>query len=72
MGQLEPCSYFQARAHDVQEVFDVTYWPTTHEETQLFDQKKSFVFAIFNKMVQTDIGKSYVREHEDDYDAQAV
>ena len=27
----------QARAHDVQEVFDITYRPTTHEETQLFE-----------------------------------
>ena len=43
----------QARAHDVQEVFNITYWPTTHEDTQLFDQKKSFVYAVFNKVVQT-------------------
>ena len=62
----------QARAHDVQEVFNTSYRPTTMEEVQLFDQKKSFVYAVFNKVVQTDIGKSYVREHEDDYDAQEV
>ena len=61
----------QARAQDVQEVFNITYWPTTHEETQLFDQKKSFVYAVFKKVVQTN-RKSYVREHEDDYDAQEV
>ena len=60
----------QPRAHDVQEVFNITYRPTAHKETQLFDLKKSFVYAVFNKVVQTDIGKSYVREHEDDFDAQ--
>ena len=53
-------------------LLSVTYQLTTLEETQLFDQKKSFVYAVFNKVVQTDIRKSYVREHEDDYDTQVV
>ena len=43
---------------DIQEVFNTSYQPTTIEEVELFDQTKSFVYVVFNKVVQTDIGSS--------------
>ena len=64
----------QARAHDVSEVFDPSYTPPTNdrEAEDLFEKKKSFVYSVLNKCVMTDHGKSFVREHEHDFDAQAV
>jgi len=62
----------QARAHDVSDVFDTGYTPETEEEKQLFKAKQEFVYSMFNRCVQTDTGKSIVRSHEVDFDAQAV
>ena len=62
----------QARAHDVSEVFDVNYSPNNQDDIALFNEKQSFVYSVLNKVVMTDQGKSFVREHEKDYDAQAV
>ena len=30
------------------------------------------MYSIFNRVLKTDKGKSFVRQHEDDYDAQGV
>ena len=38
----------------------------------LFNQKQSFIYSVLNKVIITDQGKSFVCEHEKDYDAQAV
>jgi len=62
----------QARAHDVSDVFDRTYVPSTIDDATLFKEKQSFVYSMFNRCVQTDSGKSIVRDHEENYDAQAV
>jgi len=62
----------QARAHNVSDVFDTGYTPETEEEKQLFKAKQEFVYSMFNGCVQTDTGKSIVRSHEVDFDAQAV
>ena len=62
----------QARAHDISEVFDLNYSPTTAEDIELFTQKQSFAYSVLNRCLLTDQGKAFVREHEADYDAQAV
>jgi len=62
----------QARAHDVSDVFEPTYVPSTIDGATLFKEKQSFVYSMFNRCVQTDSGKSIVRDHEENYDAQAV
>ena len=62
----------QARAQDVQDVLDHAYTPTTPEETELFQEKQKFVYAVLDKMVKTDRGRAIVREHELDFDAQKV
>jgi hypothetical protein len=62
----------QARAHDVSDVFDTSYTPETEDEMQLFKAKQESIYSMFNRCVQTDTGKSIVRSHEVDFDAQAV
>jgi hypothetical protein len=59
-------------SHDVSDVFNSTFVPSTAESTLLFKAKQEFVYSVFNRCVQTDTGKSIVREHEHDYNAQAV
>ena len=46
-----------ARSHDLVQVFDPTYAPSPSdpEEIELFDQKQSFMYAMFNK-----IGRAHV------------
>ena len=62
----------QARAQDVMEVLDTNYVPTTQEQRDLFEEKQKFVYAILEAKVKTDRGRALVREHEHDFDAQAV
>ena len=61
-----------ACAHDVSEVFDVNYSPTNQDDIALFNEKQSFIYSVLNKAIMMDQGKSFVREHEKDYNAQAV
>jgi len=62
----------QARAQDVSEVLDPTYKPSTQEQRDLFLEKQKYVYAVLESKVLTDRGKAFVREHETDFDAQAV
>jgi hypothetical protein len=62
----------QARAHNVSDVFDSDYTPKTEEEKQLFKAKQEFVSSMFNRCVQTNTGKSIVRSHKANFDAQTV
>jgi len=61
----------QARAHDIEEVFDPDYKPST-EDKALFLEKQKFAFAVLMKCVQTDTGKTFVCLHQDSSDAQLV
>ena len=61
-----------ARTHDVEEVFDEKYTPTALDDVALFAAKQKFVYAVFEKGLQTDIGKQAVRDNFDDGDAQKV
>ena len=64
--------YTQARAQDLMEVLDATYVPTTQEEKDLFNEKQKYVYAVLEMKVLTDRGKGFIREHENNYDAQKV
>ena len=57
----------QARAQDVDKILDETYVPTTQEKDLFAEQ-----YAVLETKVMTDVGKSIVRKHENDYDAQQV
>lgn len=62
----------QARAQDVHEVIDSSYVPPTDEAKALFDAKQTYMYAVFEKVVQTDRGRAIVRQYEATYDAQKV
>jgi len=53
-------------------VFNSTFVPSAAESILLFKANQEFVYSVFNRCVLIDTGKSIVREHEHDYNAQAV
>jgi hypothetical protein len=53
-----------ARAQDVVDVFNPNYVPVTPADRVLLEAKKTYVFAILQKVLQTDKGKACVRAHE--------
>ena len=51
----------------------ILYTPGSEpEEKELFEAKQSFMFSVFNANLQTDMGKTIVRRHLANTDAQAV
>ena len=62
----------QAKAQDVANVLDASYAPTTTEDKELFGEQKKYLYAVLEKTVLTDYGKSIIRQHETSGDAQAV
>ena len=55
------------------EVIDPNYTPGSEpEEKELFEAKQTFTFCVFNANLQTDMGKTIVRRHLANTDAQAV
>ena len=63
-----------AKTHKCNEVLDLNYTPGSEpEEKDLFEAKQTFIFSVvFNANLQTDMGKSIVRRHLANTDAQAV
>ena len=62
-----------AKAHECNEVLDPNYTPGSEpEEQQLFEAKQTFMFSVFNANHQTDMGKTIVRRHLANTDAQSV
>ena len=52
---------------------DPTYTPGSKpEEQELFEAKQTFMFRVFNANLQTDMGKTIVRRHLANTDAQLV
>jgi DNA-binding MarR family transcriptional regulator len=62
----------QARAQGVSEILDATYKPANDSETELFQEKQMYLYAVLEAKVLTDKGKAIVREHENDFDAQSA
>jgi len=53
-------------------VLNPNYRAVTADNKALFAEKNKFMHAVFDKTLQTDRGKKYVREHEEDFNAQHV
>ena len=52
----------QAKSHRVHNVLDPDYEPTSNDEDKsLFAKQQTFMYTVFNKVVQTDMGKRAVR-----------
>jgi hypothetical protein len=61
-----------ARTHQMQDVLNVAYGPTTPDEKALFDEKQAFMYSVLEDVLQTDMGKTLVRKHEMMTDAQKI
>ena len=62
-----------AKTHECNEVLDPNYTPGSEpEEQELFEAKQTFMFSVFNANLQTDMGKTIVRRHLVNTDAQSV
>ena len=65
--------FIVAKTHECSEVLDPNYTPGSEpEEEELFEAKQTFMFSVFNTNLQTDMGKTIVRRHLANTDAQAV
>ena len=65
--------FIVAKTHECSEVLDPNYTPGSEpEEKELFEAKQTFMFSVFNANLQTDMGKTIVRRHLANTDAQAV
>ena len=62
-----------AKTHECNEVLDPNNTPGSEpEEQELFEAKQTFMFSVFNANLQTDMGKTIVRRHLANTDAQSV
>jgi hypothetical protein len=61
-----------ARAQDLQDVLDPLYVPATPDERAVFHAKQEYLYAVFVQNLLTDEGKTYVRAHARDSNAQAI
>ena len=62
-----------AKTHECNEVLDPNYTPGSEPaEQELFEAKQTFMFSVFNANLQTDMGKTIVRSHLANTDAQSV
>ena len=65
--------FIVAKTHECSDVLEPNYTPGIEpEEQELFEAKQTFMFSVFNANLQTDMGKTIVRRHLANTDAQAV
>ena len=65
--------FIVAKTHECNDVLDPNYTPGSEPEAQeLFEARQTFMFSVFNANLQTDMGKTIVRRHLANTDAQAV
>ena len=65
--------FIVAKTNECNEVLDPTYTTGSEpEEQELFEAKQTFRFSVFNANLQTDMGKTIVRRHLANTDAQSV
>ena len=62
-----------ARAHDCEEILQPTYRRSSDADSlELFRLKNYFMYSVFNKCLLSDMGKTIVRKHLDNMNAQRV
>ena len=65
--------FIVAKTHECNEVLDLNDTPGSEpEEQELFEAKQTLMFSVFNAFLQTDMGKTIVRRHLANTDAQSV
>ena len=58
--------YITAKSHICDEVFNPDYTPST-EDKVLFENNQVFMFSVFNTHLLTDMGKTIVQKHVQEY-----
>ena len=61
-----------AHMHHTHLVLDASYKPQTTEETAVFTEMQTFMYAVFEDHLKTDTGKSLVSTFENTRDAQSI
>ena len=62
-----------ATSHSCEEVLDLYYMSGHDEDSQeLFQQKQYFMYSVFNKVLQSDMGKTIAMRYAPTLDAQSV
>ena len=62
-----------ARAHDCEEILQPTFRPKGDADSlELFRSKNDIMYSVFNKCLLSDMGKTIVRKHLDNMNAQRV
>ena len=62
-----------ARAHGCEEILQPTFRPRSDADSlELFRLKSDFMYSVFNKCLLSDMGKTIVRKHLDNMNAQWV
>ena len=61
-----------ARSHGLEHILNHSYVPATPPEQALFEEEQKFAYSVLEDCLQTDIGKTLVRQHMSDFDAQKV
>ena len=62
-----------AATHDCEEILNGDYKPENNADCrELFEQKQYYMHSIFNKVLQSDMGKAIVRKYAPFFDAQSV
>ena len=65
--------FIVAKSHEFSKVLNPTYNPGSGPDQQeLFEAKQTFMFSAFNANLQADMGKTIVRRHLTNTDAQSV
>jgi hypothetical protein len=62
----------KAKMHHTHLVLDETYVPKTDEEKAVFQEMQIFMYAVMEKNLKTDKGKSLVSKYEVNNDAQSI
>ena len=62
-----------AKSHDCQDILDPKFRPHHKSESiELFNHKQIFMYKVFNRSLQSDMGKTIVRKYAQTLDAQQV
>ena len=61
-----------ARTQGVENVLNPKFAPSGTDQVELFQAQQFYMYSVFERAIQFSYGKSIVRFHEVDFDAQLV
>ena len=61
-----------ARTQEVDRVLDPNFSPRDAEDRALFESQQNYMYAVFERTMLTDTGKTFIRKFESTANAQAI